>query len=91
MLAVAGLRFDDGNPLPGAERLEPARKGPRHFPQMAIIERRVVAVQVAPPRAQSAAGLSQRKERVEHDTIRAVVGPLQQLGVVRRKVVRRGH
>ena len=62
-----------GNPLLGAERLEPARKGPRHFPQMFIIQHRVVAAQVAPPRAQPAAGLPQRKERVRHDAIRAVL------------------
>src|SRR5580658_4504532 len=75
VLAVASLRFDDGNPLLGAERLEPARKGPRHFPQAVIVQSRIVAARIAPPGAQPAAGLAQRKESVRHDTIRAVVGP----------------
>jgi hypothetical protein len=91
MLAVAGLRLDEGNPLFGAEPMKAARKGPRHVAQMSIIKRRIVAVQVSPPGAQAASGLPQRKERVQHHTVDAVVGALQQLGVVLGKCVGRGH
>src|SRR4249919_118700 len=91
VLAVACLRLDDGNTLLGAERMEAARKGPRHFAQMFIVEIRIVAIQTSPPRAHAASRLSQWIESVQHNTVHAVVGPLQQLGVVLRKLIGRDH
>src|SRR5262249_14382820 len=55
--------------------------------QMLVIQLRVVTVQAAPPAAHAAAGLPHGEKGIEDNTIHAIVDPLQQLGVVLRKVI----
>ena len=59
--------------------------------QMLVIELRVIPVELSPPAAHAAAGLPQRKKGIQNDAIDAIVDPIQQLGVVLRKVVGRVH
>ena len=91
MLPLTGSRLDDRNPLLAAERMQAAGKCPRHLPQILVIQLRVVAVQVAPQGAYAATGLPHREESVEDDAIHAIVGPLQQLGVIVIKIIGRVH
>jgi hypothetical protein len=65
---------DDRNPLLSTEGMQAAGECPRHFAQMLVIQLRVVAVQVSPPAADAAAGLSHREKGVEDDAINAFVG-----------------
>src|SRR6516225_8954092 len=91
MLAIAGLRLDKGNVLLGAECVEATRKGPSHVAQMFVVESEIIAMQPSPPGTKASPGLPEWKKRMEYDAIDAVVGPLQQLGVVLGKRVGRGH
>src|SRR5664279_5737740 len=89
MLALARLGINYGNLMPGAVSPQPSRERSGHVPQLAIIEVRVAAVELPPPSAQPPAGLAHRKVRVEHHPIHAIVGSLQQLGVITGKLISR--
>ena len=91
VLAVAGLRLDEGYALLGAECMEATRKGASHFSKILVVETQIIAAQQSSPGANSARGLADWKEGVEYDAIDAVVGPLQQIGIVLGKCVGRAH
>ena len=59
----------------------------RHPEQVLLVEGLVGARQLAPPVAEPPALLPQREVSVEHDPIRAVVPPLQELLVVVREII----
>src|SRR5262247_1622537 len=67
--------------------VQAAGECPCHLTQMLVIQLRVVTVQAAPPAAHAAAGLPHGEKGIEDNTIHAIVDPLQQLGVVLRKVI----
>lgn len=91
VLSLPGYRLDDWNLLLCAERMQAAGECACHLAQMLVIQLRVVPVQVSPPAAHAAAGLPHWEKGIEDDAIHAIVDPLQQLGVVLRKVVARIH
>ena len=62
-----------------------------HLTQVLVIQVRVVAVQLPPQAAHAAAGLPHREKRIEDDAVHTIVDPLQQLGVVLRKIIGRVH
>jgi len=91
VLSFTRCRRDEWNGLAHAECMQPSRKAPRHVAQMRIVQGRVVAAQASPPRPHPAASLPQRIKSVQHNAIHAVVGALQEFGVVLRKLVARDH
>jgi hypothetical protein len=58
---------------------------------MLVIELRVIPVELSPPAAHAAAGLSHGEKGIEDDPIHAIVDPLEQLGIVLRQVIGRVH
>src|SRR6516164_899135 len=91
MLAIASLRFDTGNALLGAERVQASRKGPGYVAQMFVVESQIVAMQPSPPGSNATSSLAERKKCVEHNAIDAVVSRLQKPSVVLGECVGRGH
>src|ERR1035441_10357458 len=91
MLALPRLGINYGNLMPGAISPQPSRERSGHVPQLAIIEVRVAAVELPPPSAQPPTSLAHRKVGVEHHAIHAIVGSLQQLGVITGQLIGRIH
>ena len=91
VLALAGLRLDEGDALLDAECMEATRKGASHVSKMPVVETQIIAVQISPPGANAARCLADWKEGVEYDAIDAVVAPLQQIGVVLEERIGRAH
>src|ERR1035438_706832 len=91
MLALARLGINYGNLISGAISPQPSRERSGHVPQLIVIEVRVAAMELPPPRAESPTSLAHRKVSVEHHTIHAIVGSLQQLGVITGQLISRIH
>src|ERR1035438_6640156 len=91
MLALARLGINYGNLMSGAISPQPSRERSGHVPQLIVIEVRVAAMELPPPRAESPTSLAHRKVSVEHHTIHAIVGSLQQLGVITGHLISRIH
>src|ERR1700739_861895 len=91
MLSLAGSRLDDRNPWLGEKCMQAAGECSGHLTQVLVIQVRVVAVQLPPQAAYAAAGLPHREKCIEDDAVHTIVDPLQQLGVVLRKIIGRVH
>src|ERR1039458_5325959 len=91
MLALPRLGINYGNLMSGATSPQPSRERSGHVPQLAVVEIRVAAVELPPPRAEPPTGLAHRKVGVEHHPIHAIVGSLQQLGVITGQLISRIH
>src|ERR1017187_9567794 len=91
MLALARLGLNHGNLMAGAISPQASRERSGHVPQLIVIEVRVAAVELPPPRAEPPTGLAHRKVGVEHHAIHAIVGSLQQLRVITGQLIGRIH
>src|ERR1035438_9611397 len=91
MLALARLGINYGNLISGAISPQPSRERSGHVPQLLVIEVRVAAMELPPPRAESPTSLAHRKVSVEHHAIHAIVGSLQQLRIITGQLVGRIH
>jgi hypothetical protein len=91
VLALPGLTEDHRHPVRGAPRLDPPREPARHPHQVGVVQLGVaVVVPASPPHPKPARVVPERKERVEHDPIHAVVAAGHQIRIPQAELVA-GH
>jgi hypothetical protein len=87
---VTQQTVDDGDVRFLGEAMKPATEVARHLLQPLLIQGRTGA-ELIPPGQKTSAGLAHEKVAVEDDTIDAIIAAIQQIGDIRREIVRQVH
>jgi len=90
VFAVITVTKDEGNVVLCGERLNPAAEMSGKPHQMCIVKMVVIAVKHAPPGAESAAAVQQGVICIDDDAINAIVGSVEQVGIIFGELVSHG-
>ena len=87
---VTQQTVDDGDVRFLGEGMKPTTEVARHRLQLLLVQGRPGA-ELVPPGQKTATGLAHEKVAVEDDTIDAIIAAIQQIGDIRREIVRQVH